>query len=159
MAAPVTTQSVWRALSGHAFAVLSWVTPGGGARSAGIVYLVRDGKLLIGADTDSWKARHIRLHPSVSLTATVAKRVWFMPWLEIPDATITFHGRARIIEHGDIPPDVIEDLTRGMADDPERVAGTCVIEVSPEGDFITYGIDVSVIDMRDPRKAAGRAPC
>ena len=52
MPAPVTTESVWRALSANMFGVLSWLAPGG-ARSAGIVYVVRDRKLLIGTDDDS----------------------------------------------------------------------------------------------------------
>ncbi len=158
MPAPVTTESVWRALSAHMFGVLSWVAPGG-ARSAGIVYVVRDRKLLIGTDDDSWKARHIRADPRVSVTATFAKRLWFLPWIKIPDATITFRGEARIIESPDVPADLVEDLNRGMAEDPERTAKMCLIEVTPQGDFLTYGIDVSISDMRDPKKAMGRAPC
>jgi len=28
----------------------------------------------------------------------------------------------------------------------------------PEGEFVTYGIGVRLIEMRDPNKARGRAP-
>ena len=80
-----------------------------------------------------------------------------MPWLKLPDATITFHGTARVIESADVDPEVSHALHEGMVEDEELVANTCVIEISPAGDFLTYGIDVSLMDMRDPRKAQGRA--
>ena len=65
---------------------------------------------------------------------------------------------ARIIESAGVDMDILHELEKGMVEDPERVANTCLIEVSPEGDFLTYGIDVSVLAMRDPHKAQGRAP-
>ena len=158
MAAPVTTESVWRALSKNTFAVLSWVTPKSASRSAGIIYLARDRKLMIGAESHSWKVRHIRENPNVSITATLKKRIPFMPWLPLPDATISFHGKARVVEPPDVDPALMRDLTRGMVDDPELRANSCVIEVIPEGEFVTYGIDVSTLAMRDPNAAQGRAP-
>jgi len=33
-----------------------------------------------------------------------------------------------------------------------------VLEIEPTGDFITYGIGVSLMQMRFPEKARGRAP-
>ena len=33
-----------------------------------------------------------------------------------------------------------------------------LIEVTPEKEFLTYGIGVSLLDMRDPLKARKRAP-
>ncbi len=33
-----------------------------------------------------------------------------------------------------------------------------LIEVTPEKEFLTYGIGVSLLDMRDPQKARKRAP-
>ena len=156
MAAPVTTESVWRALGAHTFAVLSWVTPQGGARSAGIIYLVKGRKLIIGAESTSWKARHIRANPRVSMTVVSGRRIVFLPWISLPDATITFHGRARVIEPTDIDQQILHELEKGMAPDPERNANTCFIEVTPEGDFLTYGIDVPATAMGDPQKATGR---
>lgn len=35
----------------------------------------------------------------------------------------------------------------------ERKAGSCIIELVPEGRFLTYGIGVSLKDMRDPARA------
>ena len=157
MSAPVTTASIWRHLSKHHFSVLSWVTPSGAARSAGIVYVVRNHSLLIGTEEASWKAKHIAANPHVSMTVTVHRKILFLPWIQIPDATITFHGRAHIKNADEVDPSVNRDLTRGMVEDPARDQNTCVIEVIPEGEFLTYGIDVSLQAMRDPQKAMGRA--
>ena len=158
MPAQVTTASIWRYLCDHHFAVLSWVTPTGEARSAGIVYVVRNHSLLIGTEETSWKAKHIIANPHVSVTVTVHRRILFLPWIQIPDATITLHGRAHVKNVNEVDPSVNRDLTRGMVEDPIRDQHTCIIEVSPEGEFLTYGIDVSLQAMRDPQKAMGRAP-
>ena len=156
MAAPVTTDSVWRALGEQSFAVLSWVTPKGEARSAGIIYLVKGRKLIIGTETSSWKARQIRGNPHVAMTVVFKRSIWFLPWVSIPDATIIFRGKARVIEPADIDQQVLKELEQGMEPDPERNANTCFIEVTPEGDFVTYGIDVPAAEMGDPHKAMGR---
>ena len=43
--------------------------------------------------------------------------------------------------------------------DPERVlADMCLLEITPRGEFLTFGIDVSRLEMRDTLKAQGRAP-
>ncbi len=156
MTSPVTTDSVWQALCSHNFAVLSWVTPAGEARSTGIVYLVKNRKLIIGAESTSWKVRHIRANPHVSMTMVSKRRIIFLPWIPLPDATIAFHGRARVIEPADIDQKILQELEKGMAPDPERKANTCFIEVTAEGDFLTYGIGVPATAMGDPHKAMGR---
>jgi hypothetical protein len=158
MAAPVTTDSVWRAVSDQLFAVLSYVTPRGHARSAGIVYVVRDRRLYIGTGTASWKARHIAKNPQVALTVCIAKRVPLMPWIKIPDATISFHGTARLTSLDDTDREVLAALYRGMDVDDTFKQDNVVIEVTPEGDFVTYGVDVSLLTMRRPDDARGRAP-
>jgi len=79
MSASITTELVWAEIEKRMFAVLSYVNPKGDARSAGIVYLVRDRVLYVGTDTDSWKAKHICLNPHVALNVTIAKRDPFMP--------------------------------------------------------------------------------
>lgn len=137
--------------------MLAWVTPKGAARSAGIVYHVRDRTLLIGADAQSWKARHIRANPKVSMTATFPRRLALLPWIPLPAATATFHGSARIIEPPDVDPALLRELEQGMAEDAQRTANTCLIEVHPEGDFVTYGVGVSALALRDPHRAQGRA--
>ena len=43
-----------------------------------------------------------------------------------------------------------------MAEDDERVAASCLIEVTPVKEFITYGVGIPLMQMRDPKKARGR---
>jgi hypothetical protein len=40
----------------------------------------------------------------------------------------------------------------------ERRASACLIEVVPEGAFVTYGLDVSLSKLRDPAAARARVP-
>lgn len=157
MPAPVTTDSVWRALEGNPFAVLAWVAPDGSARSAGVVYVVRERRLYVGTGPDSWKARHIREHGHVSVTAALPKRIPLLPWIRIPAATITFRADAEVIAGEDADPEVVAALTEGMADAETLRTDLCLIALTPRGDFLTYGIDVSLRDMMDPEKAGGRA--
>jgi hypothetical protein len=156
MPAPITTALVWAEINRRLFAVLSYVTPRAEARSAGVVYVVRDGRLYIRTDTDSWKARHIRLNSSVALNVTISKRVPFMPWIRIPDATIAFRGTARVIDGDTAEADLAQALTRATGHDAESLAGICFIEVTPAGHFATYGVGVSLLEMRDPSKARAR---
>lgn len=156
MPAPVTTESVWHALGERSFAVLAWATPKGEARSAGIIYLVKGRKLVIGTESRSWKARQIRANPHVSMTVVFKRRISYLPWVQLPDATITFRGQARVIEPADIDQQVLRELEEGMEPDPERNAGTCFLEITPQGDFVTYGIDVPAAAMGDPERAMGR---
>ena len=59
---------------------------------------------------------------------------------------------------GEAMPDLLQKLLGPMANDKELIAGSCLIEIVPEGEFVTYGIGVRLIEMRDPNKARGRAP-
>ena len=125
MPARIVSNLVWKEIEKRSFAVLSYVNPKGQARSAGIVYVVIDRVLYVRVAKASWKAKHILLNPHVALNVTISKRVPFIPWIKIPDATI---------------------------------ADNCMLEIRPSGDFVTYGVGVSLLDMRDPEKARGRAP-
>jgi len=156
--APITTDLVWNEIEKRVFAVLSYVTPRGHARSAGIVYVARGRVLYVATEVQSWKAKHIRLNPNVALNVTIPKSVPLMPWIKIPAATIAFSGTARVLSAREADPAVIQALMRGMADDPERVANTSLLEIHATGDFVTYGVGVPLLDMRDPKKARGRTP-
>ncbi len=156
MPAPVTSSLVWDALSRSSFAVLSWVNAKGQPRSAGIVYVLRNRKLYVGADRLSWKARHIHKNPNVAVNATFPRRLLLLPWVHIPDASIAFHGTARVLDTSDVEPEIASALTKGLADPDKVLATMCVIEISPVGTFVTYGIGVSTMQMRDPEKAQGR---
>ena len=158
MRASITTELVWAEIEKRFFAVLSYVTPKAEARSAGIVYIVRDRKLYMRASTGSWKAKHIRQNPRVALNVTIPKRIPFMPWIKIPAATIALHGAARVIPAEDADPGVIQALMGAMPDHSELAAQISIIEVEPSGHFATYGVGVPLLAMRDPKTARGRVP-
>jgi Pyridoxamine 5'-phosphate oxidase len=151
-----TCEQVWKEIENELFAVMGMVTARNEARTVGIVYVVRNCRLYITSDKDTWKVRHILQNPHVSLTIPIHKAIPFMPWFKIPAATITFSGVARILEPDDVPPDIVRALLRDLADNQNLVAGSCLIEVTPVRDFVTYGVGVSLMTMRHPEQARGR---
>ena len=151
-----TQEQVWSELDKNLFAVVGMVTARQEARTAGIVYIVRDRRLYFGTSKDAWKTRHIAQNGHVSVTVPIAKSIPLMPWIKIPAATITFAGEASVHAAAAVEPDLLRALFRGMAEDPEQVARTAVVEITPVGDFVTYGVGVSLMQMRFPEKARGR---
>jgi uncharacterized pyridoxamine 5'-phosphate oxidase family protein len=156
MAEILTREQVWAELEKHLFAVIGMVNAKNEARTAGVVYAVHEGKLYLTTGKESWKARHIAQNPHVSVTVPIDKRIPFLPWIKIPAATITFCGLAKMLEANEVGPDVLRSLFRGLEDDQELMAAACIIEVKPVKDFITYGVGVSLMTMRNPEKARGR---
>ncbi len=156
MPAEITTDQVWQVIEKELFAVIGMVTAEGQARTAGVVHAVHQGKLVIGTGKDTWKARHITGNPHVSNTIRLAKRLPIMPWIKIPAATITFCGTARLIDSAEASPRLLQGVYRHMAGDADFLAGTCLIEVTPEKDFITNGVGIPMMKMRDPKEARGR---
>jgi hypothetical protein len=156
MTVQLTSDQVWQAIEKEVFAVLGMVTDKGEARTVGIVYIPRNRKLYIGTDKNAWKVRHVSANPHVSMTIPIAKRIPLLPWIKIPSATITFCGEARVLPAQETPPEILQAVFRGMAEDDERVVASCLIEVTPVKEFITYGVGVSLMEMRDPKKARGR---
>jgi hypothetical protein len=41
---------------------------------------------------------------------------------------------------------------------PERQATSCIVEIRPEGQFMVYGLGVSLARMRSPAAARARVP-
>jgi hypothetical protein len=158
MPANVTGEEVWREVSKGIFAVLGYVTPRGEARTAGIVYTVREREVYVATGRNSWKARHIARNPGVSLTVTIPKRIPFLPWVKIPPATISFQGQASVHELGEVPAEISRALLRGLEVTLEVQKEVCVIRIRPAGQFVTYGVGVSLPTMRKPEAARGRAP-
>jgi len=154
----LTSNHVWDELKKELFSVLGMVTAEGEARTVGIVHTVHDKKLYIATGTDTWKARHIRNNPNVSITVPIAKRIPFLPWIKIPAATITFSGKGSVLDSKEVSAEVLHALLRGLETDTEMLETMCIIEIQPEGDFITYGVGVSLMTMRDTEAARGRAP-
>jgi hypothetical protein len=152
------SEEVWAAITKELFAVVGMVTAKNAARTVGVMYSVSGGKLFFGTGRDTWKVRHITANPHVSLTIPIAKRIALMPWVKIPAATITFAATARVLPEAEMTPDLLQATFRDLAQDKEFMAGNCLVEVTPVGEFITYGVGVPLMQMRYPEKARGRAP-
>ena len=153
----LSTDQVWRVLEKTANAVLGHVTPMGAPRTSGVVYAVVDRHLYIAVAPDSWKARQIATGDQVSVTALVRRGGILSLLFPIPPATITFHGRATVYPPGS--PEVGPKLAKlAKLLPPDRRGSACLIEVAPEGYFLTYGIGVPLMTMRQPQAARARVP-
>lgn len=158
MTQQLATVQVWQSIEKELFAVIGMVTASNESRTAGVVYAVHDHKLFFLSGKETWKVRHIAANPHVSLTIPIAKRIPVMPWVKVPAATITFSGVARVMPASEASPELRRALLRGLADDEAMLAGSSVVEVTPAKDFVTYGVGVSLMEMRHPDQARGRAP-
>ena len=149
---------VWKAISSTNFMVIGMVSAKGEARTAGVMHVVDDGRLWFTTNEREWKARHIAANPGVSVTVPVPKRIPFVPWVKVPAATITFTGVAETIPAQRLPAEAKHALLHGLevSDGGERGA-LIAVGVRPTGDFVTYGIGVSILGMRDTELARGRA--
>ncbi len=154
----LTTEQVWKELEKEIFGVVGMVTAKGEARTVGIVYVVRDRKLFFCTDAGAWKTKHLRNNPNVSMTVSIAKRIPFLPWIKIPAATITFSGMARVLSLSEVPTEIPDTLLKDLEGADEIRQGCCIIEITPKGDFITYGVGVPLKTMRKPGEASGRVP-
>jgi hypothetical protein len=146
-------RDVWRALTTSSFAVLSYVTPDGEPRSSGVVYVTAGRRLYVAVAPDSWKARHIPATGQVAVTVPVRRGGVMSLLMPIPPATISFHARATVRPAGAL---AVGELARLIP--PERRADCRVIEIVPHGNFVTYGIGVPLMKMRDPAASRGRVP-
>lgn len=154
--AEISKNQIWEQINKQIFAVLGVVTKHGEARTVGIVYVVHEGKLYISSQKQAWKVRHIAQNPHVSLTIPIHKRIPIMPWIKIPAATITFSGEANLLAYQAVSDGIIQKLFRGLEVTAAQMDDLSIIEITPVGDFVTYGAGVSLMDMRDTEKARGR---
>jgi len=153
----LTTAQVWRAVRKASYAELAHVTPSGEPRSSGVVYRAKGHRLYVAVAPDSWKARQIAANGRVAVTVPVRRGGPLALVLPIPPATISFHGTATVYEPGSKEiGSVLDDL--GSLLPPERRSSAAVIEIVPEGAFVTYGIGVTLAAMRDPVRARARVP-
>jgi len=155
MTARLTTKQVWHQVAKGSFAVLSYVTPAGEPRSSGVLYTTVGRRLYVAVAPDSWKARHVAASGRVAVTVPV-RRGWLLSLVApIPPATISFHATA-IVYPADSSEvrSVLKELASLLP--AERRVSARFIEVIPEGCFVTYGVGVSLTQMRDPEAARGR---
>lgn len=148
----VTTGQVWRRLAKATFAVISHVTPTGEPRSSGVLYAVTDRRLYVVVGTDSWKARHLAVDGRVAVTVPVHRGGPLALLAPIPPATISFHGHATVKTGGELPAALASLVP------PARRESCAVVEIVPEGEFVLYGIGVSLLGMRTPDTARARVP-
>lgn len=153
----LSSDQVWRALEKASVAVLGHVTTSGQPRTSCIVYMAANRHLYVAVAPDSWKARHIATGDQVSLTVLVRRGGLLSLVFPIPPATITFHATATVHAAG-VPEarPILAGLKRLLP--PDRTASSCLIEIAPEGEFLTYGIAVPLMTMRDPAAARARVP-
>jgi hypothetical protein len=153
----VTNAQVWRALARASFAVVGYVTPGGEPRSSGVVYASSGKRLYMVVAADSWKARHIAASGQVAVTVPVRRGGLLSLLLPIPPATISFHAAAIVHPGGPMASGAVPAKLTSLLP-AERRDESCVIEIVPEGWFVTYGIGVSLMKMRDTSAARARLP-
>ena len=103
----------------------------------------------------SWKAKHVAASGRVAMTVTVRRGGILSLVAPIPPATISFHATA-IVHRADAPEvrPLLEEL--GFLLPTERRDSSCLIEIVPEGEFLTYAVGVPLRKMRDPAAALAR---
>ena len=153
----VTGERVWHELDRASFAVLGYVTHAGEPRSSGVVYKTVGKRLYLAVAPDSWKARYIASGGHVSVTVPVRRGGVLSLVLPIPPATISFHATAIVHAAGSLK---VGSLSKELETllPPKRRDAAVVIELAPEGEFLTYGVGVPLMDMQKPELARGVVP-
>ena len=143
LAARLSSEQVWHQVAKASFAVLGYVIPTGEPRSIGVVYKSIGRRLYVAVASDSWKARHIAASRRVAVTVPVRRGGILSLLAPIPPATISFHVSAIVHPTGSpqLRP-LLKELDSLLP--AERPAAACLIEILPEGVFVTYGLGVSL---------------
>jgi hypothetical protein len=153
----IDSSRIWRELGKASFAVVSHVSPTGEPKSSGIVFGAADRKFYLVVSPDSWKARQIATGREVAVTVPIRRGGILALLWPIPPATISFAAIATVhapgsVDLGSTSPDLVKLLP------PGNESTGCVIELTPVGSFVTYGIGVPLMGMRDPVRARARVP-
>jgi hypothetical protein len=153
----LTSEQVWHALAKASFAVLGYVTPSGEPRSSGVVYKTIGRRLYVAVAPDSWKARHVAASGRVAVTVPMRRGGILSLVAPIPPATISFHATA--IVHPAGSPHARSLLKRlGSLIPVERRTSGSIIEILPQGEFLTYALGVPLRKMLDPAASQARVP-
>jgi len=153
---PVTTEQVWAEIAKASFAIVSYVTPSGDPRSSGIVYGLSGRHMYMAVHPQSWKARHITDGQEVAVTVPVRRGGLLSLLAPIPPATISFHARAIAHPAGTFDLATVSKELESLVPKERRAA--TVLELVPEGTFLTYGIGTSLMEMRHPETALAHVP-
>jgi hypothetical protein len=112
-------------------------------------------RMFVVVAADSWKARHIAADGRVAVTVPVRRGGIMSMLFPIPPATISFHGSAAIHTAGSPQGRrVLKELAHLVP--AERRATSRIVEIRPKGHFVTYGLGVSLMQMRHPALARAR---
>jgi hypothetical protein len=157
LTAHLGSDEVWQEIAKASFAVVGYATPAGEPRSSGVVYKSVGRRLYVVVAPDGWKAKHIASSGKVSIVVPVRRGGILSLLFPIPPATISFHATAKVHPAGSME---IGSLSKELASllPADRRNTGCLIELVPEGEFLTYGIGVSLTDMRHPDLAGARLP-
>lgn len=150
----------WHAIDHASFAVLAVLAhtnAAGEPRTSGVVYAVVDRHLYVAVAPDGWKARQIADGDPVSVTVTVRRGGLLSLVFPIPPATITFQARAIVHPAGSMVASELPEPLRALVP-AERTTSAMLLELVPEGRFVTYGIGVSLNQMRDPVASRALVP-
>ncbi len=151
-----TTDQVWREVSKGSFLILGFTTRDGKPRSSGLIYAASGRRIYVEVHPGSLKAREIHDGDQVAVTVPVRRGGLLSLVMPIPPAAISFH--ARVVAHplGTLDLGTISKTFAALPEDVRK--GSIVFELQPEGQFLTFGIGMSLMEMRDLNKALGRAP-
>lgn len=160
MSAPprLTTEQVWRTIARQPFVVVAMVNRRGEGRSAGVSLAVHDDALWFASQDTAWKTKHLRHQPEVSVTVPVRRGGVLALVAPIPPAVVTCNATAHVLPAADAPEPVRRKVLRGLKLTDDALAGTVMVRLVPHGDFVTYGIGVSLLGMLDTENARGRVP-
>jgi hypothetical protein len=152
-----TSEQVWHVIEKRSFLILGFETPAGDPRSNGVMYEAHDRKLYVAVAPDGWKARDIARNGRVAVTVPVRRGGLLALVTPIPPATISFHGTARVFPAGSELGRAAAERLRSLLP-AERRGTAAIVEIVPEGRFLTYGVGVPLMKMRDPAASIAHVP-
>ena len=152
----LSAEQVWHELEKASFAVISYVTPEGKPRASGVLYATVGRRLFVATAPDSLKARQIADGDEVAVTVPIRRGGALSLVAPIPPATVTFHARVTVHPAGSVR---IESVSKKLAAlQPQERRDSCLLDLIPVGNFLTYGLGVSLRDMAKPAVAQMHVP-
>lgn len=152
----LTAEQVWNELEKASFAVISYVTPAGKPRASGVVCATAGRHLYVVTAADSWKARQISDGDEVAVTIPIRRGGLLSLVAPIPPATVSFHAKATVHPAGSVSIELVSQKLASLL--PQERATGCLLELVPDGNFLTYGLGVSLQAMRKPAAALAHVP-
>lgn len=153
----LTAEQIWQAVAKASFAVVSHVTPSGAPRSSGVLFTTIDRTLYVVTSRSSWKARHIAADGRVAVTVPVRRGGILTLLFPIPPATVSFAATATVLTADSDEASPVLDRLGAMLP-PDSHGTSSILQIRPHGQFVTYGIGVPLMQMRDPQRARARVP-